>query len=237
MNNYRMKPVVIILAIVIIVLVIILYKYFTNPNKKLSASGNLNTYIQPITTLANPTNVSYSYGIWIYVNSWDATVAKTIFSRTSNISVYLQQTAPTLCVDITMNDGTTQTMVITNNFQLQKWVCIEISVDNQFVDAYLDGKLVTSQRMYNTTTGAMPAIPPPAANPVYLGNSGAVTFQPFDAYTANFINSSGPVDPQTAWNTYVSGNNTSGLASILSTYGINVAVLKNNVLQSQFSLM
>jgi hypothetical protein len=86
--------------------------------------------------------------------------------------------------------------MITDNFPLQKWVYIIISVDNQYVDAYLDGKLIQSHRFYIPQTSAMgstaaappiiPKIPPPCAAPtviplpgvtpqtsiyMYLGNS------------------------------------------------------------------
>ena len=39
---------------------------------------------------------------------------------------------------------------ITNNFPLQKWTCILVSVDNKIIDVYLDGKLVKS--IENKTT-------------------------------------------------------------------------------------
>ena len=46
-------------------------------------------------------------------------------------------------------------MIITDNFPLQKWVCIGLSVDSQFVDGYIDGKLIRSQR-FKTGTNTMP---------------------------------------------------------------------------------
>ena len=140
----------------------------------------------------------------------------------------------------------TMTMNITNNFPLQKWVCVGVSVDNQFVDAYLDGKLVKSQRFYTSTTStttppvtiaSMPLSPPDAtSSPVYLGNSETgQTFAPFDAFIAEFKRWSAPIDPQSAWDTYLEGNGTNGISRAFSSYGIDVSVLKNNVEQTKFS--
>lgn len=137
------------------------------------------------------------------------------------------------------------TMNITNNFPLQKWVCVGVSVDNQFVDAYLDGKLVKSKRFYTSTTRTatrpvtttMPKTPPDAtASPVYLGNSETgQTFAPFDAFIAEFKRWSAPIDPQSAWDTYLAGNGTNGVSRAFSSYGIDVSVLKNKVEQTKFS--
>ena len=141
-------------------------------------------------------------------------------------------------MDLTMNDtaASTSTMVITNNFPLQKWVCVAISVDNQFADAYLDGKLIKSQRFYSEN-GAMPAIPSDSTtSPIYLGNSEATTnFGPFDAFISEFKRWTAPIDPQTVWDTYLAGNGTNSVSRAFSSYGIDVSVLKNNVEQTRFS--
>jgi len=229
-----MSPVVIILGILIIILCYFLYSYFASTSATLQTSASLKTVIPAITKLNNPTYTRYSYGIWAYVNSWDNTVPKTIFSRNQNLQLYLAQSAPTLNLDMIMTDNTTQTLSITDNFPLQKWVNIIISVDNQFVDVYLNGKLVKSQR-FITPNGGMPAGPPDTNTPVNLGNSGSSPFSPFDTYITGFTRWTTPMDPQTAWNVYMAGNGT-GVANAVSGYGANLAILKNNVQQSQYTL-
>jgi hypothetical protein len=239
-----MNSVVIILGIVIIVLIYVLYKYYSNTASTLqSTQTSLNTVTPPITKLSSPTNTRYSYGIWLYVNSWDPNVNKTIFSRAGNLRVYLSKTTPTLNVDISMSDNTNQTMIVTDNFPLQKWVYIIVSVDNQFIDIYLDGKLVKSQRFYSPATSAgtnalMPKIPSDLTVPVFLGNSdvSAGPFTVFDAYIAQFYRWAVPMDPQTAWNYYMAGNGQSTVTGALSAYGANLQILQNNVAQSTYQL-
>jgi hypothetical protein len=236
-----MSAPVIILGIIIIILVYILYYYFTNAATKLNSQANFNTSVPGI-TVTNPQATRYAYSIWIYVNSWTAGVNHTIFSRDGNMKLYLDQNAPILYLDMIMNNNKINTMSITDNFPLQKWVHIIISVDNQFVDAYLNGKLIQSMRFFttvktnNVNTSIMPAIPPSADKLIFVGNSAVTPFTAWDAYSTLFKHwSSGPVDPQTAWTTYLSGNGKSILSS-LGNYGANIQILKNNVQSSSLVL-
>jgi hypothetical protein len=242
-----MTPTTILLFVVILLLVYVLYAYLTGTVTKMSQNANLNAAIPAITKIDGATNTRYGYSIWVYVNTWNNTGAKTIFSRSNNIKLYLDNTSPTLKLDLTMADATSSstTMVVTNNFPLQKWVCIGVSVDNQFVDAYLDGKLVKSQRFYKSTTStatppvttvSIPKTPSDATvSPVYLGNSAGAPFAPFDAFIAEFKRWSAPIDPQSAWDTYLEGNGTNGVSRAFSSYGIDVSVLRNKVEQARVS--
>jgi hypothetical protein len=255
MNYYIMTPVTIILSIIIIVLVYVLYAYLTGTVTSLKPSASLKTLVPAITQIEGAQNTRYGYSLWVYVNTWTNDSPKTIFSRSENIKVYLDDTSPTLKVDLTMNDtASIDTMTVTENFPLQKWVSIAVSVDNQFVDVYLDGKLVKSKRFYKTTgtapntRGIFPKVPLDAASsPVVLGNISVATvatvatpasasaFTPFDAFVAEFKRWTVPIDPDSAWDNYLAGNGTNGVSRAFSSYGIDVAVLKNNVEQTRFT--
>ena len=243
MNYYIMTPVTIILSIIIIVLVYVLYAYLTGTVTSLKPSANLNLQVPPITQIEGARNTRYGYSLWVYVNTWSNNTPKTIFSRSNNIKLYLDDTSPTLKVALDMNDETTETMVVTTNFPLQKWVSIAVSVDNQFVDVYLDGKLVKSQRFYKTTgvapitRGIFSKVPQDGtSSPINLGNLGNTIYSPFDAFVAEFKRWTVPIDPDSAWDNYLAGNGTNGVSRAFSSYGIDVAVLKNNVELGTFSL-
>jgi hypothetical protein len=144
-----MNYTLIFLGVIIAILLYVLYYYNSSTSAVLSSKANLNATVPPITSINNPTNTRYAYGIWVYVNSWNSTTEKVIFSRNNNIRLRLDNTKPTLYCEVTMNDGSTiHRTTITDNFPLQKWVFIIVSVDNQFLDCYLDGKLVKSTRLY-----------------------------------------------------------------------------------------
>jgi len=249
-----MTPTTIVLIVIILLLVYVLYAYLTGTVTSLTQTASLKSQVPAITKIDGARNTRYGYSIWIYVNTWSNSGTKTIFSRANNMKLYLDTTSPSLMLDMAMNGPAggvyaKETMTITNNFPLQKWVCIAISVDNQFVDAYLDGKLVKSQRMFKqqttagvgsapaTVTSYIPITPPDATlSPINLGNVGQTGgFTEFDAFIAEFKRWSVPIDPQSAWDTYLAGNGTNAISRAFSSYGIDVAVLKNNVEQTRFS--
>jgi len=71
---------VIVLAIIIIILIYLLYSFFINKSSVISKSANLKEGgNDPITTINSGQSTRYTYGIWVYVNTWDSTREKTIF--------------------------------------------------------------------------------------------------------------------------------------------------------------
>jgi len=250
-----MSPVAIILGVVIIILIYVLYKYFTSTATTLQSSLT-DLKIQPptITKITSPTNTQYSYGIWVYVNSWDSTANKVFFSHQGVLNVYLLQNKPSLCVDVKMSDNSTISTIVTQNFPLQKWVYIIVSLDNQFLYVYLDGKLVKSARLSNESGSIFPVVPGNSPQ-VFLGNSNtnnklyngisgpatsgtAITsFSPFNAFATSFYRWNTAMDPGTAWCYYMKGNGQNSLLGNLSSYGVNMQVLQNNVVASSYTLL
>jgi len=231
-----MSPVAIILGIVIIILIYVLYKFFrTDSGTVLSKTTNLNTSDESVALITNDsgaiksgTNPTYSYGLWLYVNTW-STGEKTIIRRQNakdsdknDIKLYLDSTTPTLKCAFYTDYSTSiplETVTITNNFPIQKWVYIIVSVDNQIVDTYLDGKLVTSQKL-----NGMPDV---SAGDLYVGK--------FDAYLAKLVNGSS-IDPQTAWKNYMSGNGGNAISKMFKSYGLDFSFKKDNVEQYKLNV-
>jgi len=236
-----MDTITIILIVAILVLLYVLYAYYTDSSSELIPTASLLTPVPPISTISGPKNTRYAHSVWIYVNTWDNNTNKVIFSRADNFKLYLDKNSPVLKLDVTMNNHTTatpsmETMIITNNFPLQKWVNITISMDNQFTDAYIDGKLVRSQRFFKKTannSSAIPSVPPGKEIPIYLGNQDGK----FDAYATRFRRWTTPIDPETAWDVYMKGNGSSKMASALNDIGIDLSILQNNEEIKKFSLM
>jgi hypothetical protein len=154
-------------------------------------------------------------------------------------------------------------ILITDNYPIQKWCYIVISVDSAFIDCYLDGKLVLSQKTYlpNPVPGAQnqnlyPAMPPDigqssssnsgnstgsGANVILGGIDGGgvttPTYTNFDAVVNKFMRWSSPVNPQIVWDTYIAGNGSSnGLLSSFSAYNAKLDILKNHAAYTSFTL-
>ena len=223
-----MDATTIVLIIAVIVLIYVLYIYFVKQSTVITTSASLKSGNNPpIKTINSGKSTQYAYGVWVYVNTWDTTTNKTIFSRANNIMLYLDATKPNLYCDITcINNGTLQKqqILLTDNFPVQKWVYVIVSSDTMIIDCYLDGKMVNSTKLI-----ASPNIPDiPATAPVNLGSG-------WDAYIAGFQNWSGPIGPQQAWDSYLSGNGNT-MSNFFARYSVNVSVNKDNVEQSSYTV-
>lgn len=228
-----MNIVAIILAIVVILLFYILYKFFLLKSVELTKTASLNATKNPSIKIENsPTSLRYAYGIWIYVHSWDSNILKTIYSRPNNIKLYFDKNSPILKCDITLDNDTPKTLEITDNFPIQKWTHIVISADGQYIDSYIDGKLVKSGRMYTSKTDTEASTPKtPGDENMDLGGG-----TPFDAYISKFQHWANPIDPQTVWDTYNEGNGQGNMTNFVSSYGIDLSILKDNVEQSKYKI-
>jgi hypothetical protein len=238
-----MNSLVIILGILIVFLVYLLFVYLTSTASTISTAADFSKAIPGITNFASPTNMSHGFGLWLYVQNWDPAVEKTIMYRSDNLRLYLDKNTPTLMCEITLSDSTDdvrskKTVMITNNFPLQKWVGVIISFDNQYLDCYLDGKLVISYQIVSPNNVGPKSPSDAATAPLYLGNSASTPFNPpslgspGSGWSANSLlltRWTSPVDPQSAWDWYMKGNGKSKLGGVLSSYGVNYSVLKDNV--------
>ena len=215
----------IILSLIVIVLIYILYVYFISSSTIIQQSASLTGSNPAITSINSGQSTRYAYGIWVYVNTWDTTSPKIIFSRNNNIAIYLDTNTPTLYCDIQLMDTEQpQRITVTNNFPLQTWTYVTVSADNNIIDCYMDGKLINSVKLnaYPSTPGTV------QTDPVLLGSG-------WDAYVSGFQNWSGPIGPEEVWDNYMSGTG-NAFTSFLSQYSLNLSVDKNNVQQSSYTM-
>ena len=218
-----MEYTIIILGIIIVFLVYYLYVNYIGATTPMTKSADLNAVQPNITSINNPTNLNYAYGIWVYVNSWNNNSDKMIFGRANNIKLYLDKTTPTLNCSVKTNQGD-EIVMITDNFPLQKWVYVIVSVDGKIVDCYINGKLIKSQKLRNETIQPGDA----AKSPIVFGS--------FDALIANFTRFITPMDPQTAWNYYNVGYGVSGSSMGMGSYGANLSLIKDSIQFSNIKL-
>lgn len=237
-------------VIIIVILFYVAFKsYFSNVStlmQQTSLADNTKPVPEVVATnLQKPDATRYAYGIWVYVNTLTAAASppkSVIFSRNNDIVVYLDQATSTLYAVlnpnttglsggtsnmpiIVSNEGTlvktaSTKIAITNNFPLQKWVCITVSIDNTVADCYLDGKLIKSVKITQ--------VAPDKTSNITFGLG-------FDAYIAQFQRWTNPLDPQSVWNAYVAGSGSS-LAGSDSNYNVALSVLKDNVITSKLTL-
>ena len=218
-----MNYTVVILAIILVV--IIFYMVFSDwfSTSKLVKQASLKNVIPeiPAKDLVKPSSTRYAYSIWIYVNSWDTDKYKPVFSRANDIELALDTTVGKFTCKL--GKTTPSTITVTNNFPLQKWVFVTVSIDNTIADIYLDGKLVKSVQIAQVN--------PDDSSNVIFGKE-----YKYDIYIADLKRYTEVQDPQSVWNTYMKGNGGSVVNKVGSSYAVNLSILKDDVEWNKFNL-
>ena len=242
---------VVALAVIVIILIYLLYQYFTTNTITLAKQVALLKVNPSIPINKNAISYRYTYSMWLYVNTWDGTNYKPIFYRNyrdgkvggneptsfygvdsnaptaANVSkyimLYLDKTTPTLYFRVPESaTDAYQSFIITPNFPLQTWTNVAISIDSNYIDFYINGKLIKSVKMqHNPITPSDGVI-----NPVYMGAG-------WDGLVTQFTYQNSPISPQIAWTNFLGG---SGAAGSSNSYNVNIDLLKNNVPQNTFQL-
>lgn len=216
-----MNYTLIILGIILILVLYVLYRFMVDRQTMVSSKVYLGDSPADVKfdTLANPSSARYSYNLWIYANEVDI-AGDTIFSiDTPKVELKIDPNGNLIC-DLTDSSGT-NSITITPNYPMQRWVCVSISVDSSVVDIYLDGKLVKSQTMSGIT---------------HPTESSKITFGTGDIYIAEFERLATPIDPQTAWDRYMAGNGGSYISNMFSSYGASMILTKDQVDMKKFTL-
>ncbi len=203
----------------VLLVVIIFYFTFNSGAQELSKKLDLAQPQTPVkgTSLDQPSSAKYSIEMWLYVYQFESN-EKYIISRVAaeanakNIGIKLASGKPTLQLEY--SNGSPKTVDITSNLPLQSWVHLIVSVDGQFVDVYVNGKLVKSFQD--------PAIKAPA------GDTADIVYGDCKCYLAKLTRYTKATDPQTAWDKYMSGNGENPFAKMMSSFGLTMTLQKNN---------
>ena len=222
------------LVILGIVLVFVLY-YFLNRSGTAVLSNKLDLSTPqtavPIDKIPDPSSRKYSYEMWVYVFNFQGT-SQYIISRGSvadatqkNIGIRLDGSSPKLMLDYTATGSSTpsvqKSVSITDNFPLQTWVHLIVSVDDKYVDIYMNGKLIKSIQARSIDTPSPTAI---------------IEYGITNCYLAKLSRTSMATDPQTAWNNYTAGNGENPMAKYLSSFGLSMTLQKNSQDYSKVTL-
>jgi hypothetical protein len=111
-----------------------------------------------------------------------------------------------------------------SNVPIQKWVNLIVSVYGTTLDAYIDGKLV-STFVLNGVAKVNPG------NSLYVTPLGG-----FNGFTARFQYFPNPINPQQAWDIYRDGYGANFLGSLLGSYQLKIALINNGVVQNSLTV-
>lgn len=219
-----------ILVILGIILIIVLY-YFLSSGETTVLSNKLDLSIRqtpiPKEKISEPSSRKYSYEMWLYFYNFNAS-SNYIVSRESsssssssvkkNIGLKFDTSSPKLMLEYTAT--TVKTIPITDNFPLQTWTHLIVSVDDKYIDVYMNGKLIKS---------IQDSIETPSA-------TATIDYGIVNCYLAKLSRSVLPTDPQTAWDKYSAGNGENPFSKYLSSFGLTMTLQKNNQDYSKVTL-
>lgn len=225
-----MNYLLIVLGILLVLVAYYVYLiYFGEPIVvKLINLQTTNTEVSG-SMIKNPISVKYTYSAWIYISTYPTTLGTGSFqplvsyvpsagTGTAQFVLYLSSPTTLNCgigsststITSSNNSPTLasgmNSITITNNVPIQKWIYVVVSTDGVYADIYLDGKLVVSKMLQNKVSTA-------------LDVNSKITFGTGqDVYIANLSRVPYQVDPQTVWTNYMKGNGQSSMSNLYSTY-------------------
>ena len=206
----------IILGVALVLVLYIVFAYMTTVDSLVNRM-DLNQIQTDVGSekLTNPENVKYSYEMWMYVYGPKSISNDTyIFYRNGtsdaikNIGLMLKANSPTLMLEYentVASVATSQEVTISDNIPLQTWVHVIVSVDNSYIDVYLNGKLIKSMK-------DAAIVSPSSDSPIQFGVS--------QTYLAKLSRTITPTDPQTAWNNYLAGNGENPIKKFIGDYNL-----------------
>lgn len=222
----------ILLGIIILLILYAIYLYVFPSKTAVSNANYLQNGVKqvPFTSLENPSSTKYSIEVWIYANDVknavashatsgvDGNVSGCIFEvKTGSNSVYHLDLFNN--ADLCFYNNTNTPTIVINNFPLQKWCHVIISVNKNLVDMYLDGKLLKSIKTRNSSSFPIEA--------------SVINFGRGNIFISGMNRTITTTDMNTALNKYLSGN--AGLK--LTNYGISLSLFKDNKEQKSFDLV
>jgi hypothetical protein len=216
-----------VLAFIIlgVVLVVVIYYFMYNSGSTVLSNKLDLAIVQPPVPVAslglNPGSPRYSIEMWMYVYNFNG-AATYIVSRASksatakNIGIKIDGASPKLTLEYsgpnTSNVIVKKVQLITDNLPLQTWVHLIVSVDNTFVDVYMNGKLVKSFQDQIETPS----------------DTATLDYGVVNCYLAKLARTTSATDPQSAWDKYAAGNGENPLAKYLASFGLSLTLQKNN---------
>lgn len=220
-----MNYTLIILGTILVVIAYILYKVIDEKGRSVASKVDLKSQepeVRLSSVSGNPTSPRYYISSWIFINALptNESLFKIANGNTTYLDVSMSNTA-SLSYEINATTNTTHTIM--DNFPLQKWVCLIISVDNNIVDLYIDGKLLRSHKIAGTVTSIN------EASAIHFGT-------PIDGFLAKMDREPRPINPSEAWDKYMDGNGGNYFSKMFANYGATFTITKDDLDVRQFQM-
>jgi hypothetical protein len=216
----------IVLSLLIVMALILLYiglegAFSGVTNFSYNSDLNVQQSSIPVSSIKEPNSKNFAYGMWLMLNDGEETDVM-IFKRDSELEIKLSGGSLKLKInDVDIN--------VIDNYPFQKWVYLVTTVaynskvenddtiwEVSTVDVYMNGKMVKSAQIS------------PPINP----SSDGIIFGSLDAKMIDFKRWTYALTPQMIMDEYEKSN----MKKYLGGYGVDVSLLKNDIMAKRFSL-
>lgn len=204
--------------------------------------GNSGTFISSDKFPNNNSN-NFMMSIWFFIDDYNTNIdqykfissyvgTKNSTSYNSSLDLFLAPLNNKLGIGINTGGGTGSTSstnyntYYVDNIPLQKWNCLTISVNDRTMDVYLDGKLVNSYILDGFYI-------PFHKSDLYLGNSDVNSFSGYITRVRYEPNS---ISPETAYNIYREGIDSSIMGDFLNKYRLKVGFYEYDRKMTEFTI-
>lgn len=224
---------------IVLVIIYIVVSYYYKKETKLS-SLKLATVKQEISSsdiLNNSNTTNFTYSVWFYVDDWNYRFGeyKTILERSSaNIksspSIFLDKVQNNIFIEIPCysKNGGDETSInhkcVIQNFPLQSWVNLIVSLYGRTLDVYMDGKLVR--------TCMLPGVAKtnPKSDLLITPDGG------FKGWTSKVEYWDDSSNPQQAYDIYKAGFGGGAFGNLFNKYGFKFSFMENDIEQSSYEI-
>ena len=236
-----LKTVLIVLVILVVLYLILNWMFGKSTQLTHMANGNDKQSIAADTLPSNNNTSNYTYSTWFYVDDWNYRFGqpKVLLGRldaagSPSPAIVLGAMENDISISVTCYGQDQSTGVVGDshvvhkcdiqNFPLQKWVNLIISLYGRTLDVYIDGKLVR--------TCVLPGVAKvnPSADILVTPDGG------FSGWTSNFQYFAHATNPQEAYNIYKEGFGGSVLGNLFNKYRIRVSFLEDNQETGSFEI-
>ena len=214
----------VIAGVILVVILYFIYLYLTND----TVSSGIQDLSSPLTTpskkLKSPGSTIFSYQFWAFITKpANTNNSQTILKRGSDNGVEFR-------IDISgtqlvIKNGSTDLMVATNHFPIQKWSCVLVnySESTKILECYINGKLVYTKQLNAGMTVT-------SSKALTIGTPG------LNGYITKVIYLPETITSDEAWKKYLEGNGQLSISSYFAGYNLNMAVSKDDVVQRNWKL-
>lgn len=215
-------------ALAVVVILLVVRHFWFRKNRLTDLADAAEEQEIDSADLANGSqSTNFAYSLWFFVKDWSYKYGeeKTLLVRGEGEAcprIFFDPMENNLEVVVFDYNGTYNRCRI-DNFPLQKWTNLIVSVYNQTLDLYLDGKLLKT-----CVLDGVPKLQPD--DDVYVTPDGG-----FSGWTSNIEYWDKALNPHEAYSVYRKGNGTSGLGGIFK-YGIRVQFVNDDQVQASVQI-